>query len=147
MRYEHTLRPDVEMHPHIRMLIEGQEKKTKDRNLHRDKAKEYAERQEEIDRYKAVDIIEFFCSNCQEDFANIAHKQVEIDWSNTSQNIAFYKGVHDCGEWAIRHITDRYSDPYWLESLQVARDRGEHHNDLIQPFESGYNLLYGRKNK
>jgi hypothetical protein len=29
----------------------------------------------------------------------------------------------------------------------VARDRGTHHNDLIQPFETGYQLLFGRKNK
>lgn len=146
MKYEHTPRPEVEHHPHIRMLIEGQEKKANDRIRHRDREKEYAERQEEIDRYKDIDIVEFFCSLCQEDFAHIAHKQVEIDWSNSRQNVAFYKGKHDCGTWAIRHITDKFSDPYWLESPQVARDRGKHHNDILQSFETGYNLLYGRKN-
>lgn len=144
--YHHTPRPEIEYHPHIQMLIERQEKRTKDRNFHRNREKEYAERQEEIDKAKSWDVIEFFCTRCQEDFAHFAHKQVEADWSNPRQNIAFYKGKHDCGEWAIRYITDKFSDPYWLESPQVARDRGTHHNDLIQPFETGYQLLYGRKN-
>lgn len=145
--YDHTPRPEVENHPHIRMLIERQEKKTKDRVIHRDRDKQVAERQEEIDKAKEWDVIEFFCAYCQEDFAHFANKQVETDWSNTNQKIAFYKGKHDCGEWAIRHITDKFSDPYWLESPQVARDRGSHFADLLQPFETNYQLLYGRKNK
>ena len=148
MNYENTPRPELENHPHIRMLIETQEKKTKDRNLHRDKDKELAERQEEIDRYKPVDIIEFLCEECKEDFAHLAYKQVETDWSNTAQKIAFYKGVHeDCGTWAIRYITDRNADPYWMQSAQVARDRGKHFADILQPFESGFELMFGRKNK
>lgn len=146
MKYEHTPRPEIEQHPYIRMLIEGQEKRTEDRNLHRNREKALAERQQEIDSVKAVDVIEFYCSHCQEDFAHIAFKQVEVDWSNSSQNIAFYKGKHEeCGNWAIRHITDRFRDPYWYESKQVANDRGKHFADLLQPFETGYQLMYGRK--
>jgi hypothetical protein len=129
------------------MLIDQQEKRAKDRIQSRDREKMLAERQEEIDRAKEWDVIEFFCAQCQEDFAHFANKQVETDWSNTAQKIAFYKGKHDCGTWAIRHITDKFNDPYWLESPQVARDRGTHHNDLLQPFETGYQLLFGRKNK
>ena len=146
MKYENTPRPEVEQHPHIRMLIENQKKRADDRNYHRDKEKEGAEREEEIERYKQKDIIEFYCTHCQEDFADIVDKQVEIDWSNPSQRIAFYKGKHDCGNWAIRHITDRLADPYWFESQQVATDRGKHYAELLQPFETGYQLLYGRKN-
>jgi hypothetical protein len=147
MKYDHVPRPDIEQHPHIRMLIENQEKRTADRTLHRNRDKELAERQEEIDRYKHIDVIEFFCAHCQEDFAHYAVKQVEVDWSNSRQNIAFYKGKHEeCGNWAIRHITDRFMDPYWFESIQVANDRGKHYADLLQPFETGYQLLYGRKN-
>ena len=146
MKYENTPRPDIEQHPHIRKLIERQEKKSDDRTRHRNSNKEIAERQEEIDKAKPHDVIEFFCTHCQEDFAHLAHKQVETDWSNTNQKIAFYKGKHDCGYWAIRHITDKFMDAYWFESLQVARDRGEHHDSLLQPFESGYQLLFGRKN-
>src|SRR3989338_865221 len=103
MNYENTPRPELENHPHIRMLIETQEKKTKDRNLHRDKDKELAERQEEIDRYKPVDIIEFWCEECKEDFAHLAYKQVETDWSNTAQEIAFYR---ECTKTAALGLSD-----------------------------------------
>ena len=147
MRYEDTPRPITESHYHIRELIENQEKRTNDRNLSRSKEKEKAEREEEILKAKPADIIEFYCTDCEEDFAQVAFKQVETDWSNTSQRIAFYKSKHDdCGAWAIRYITDKYSDPYWSESKQVARDRGKHYADILQPWETGYNLLYGRKN-
>ncbi len=147
MRYEHVPRPEIENHYHIRQLIENQEKRTNDRNRSRSREKERAEREDDIQKAKPADIIEFYCADCEEDFAQVAFKQVETDWSNTSQRIAFYKSKHDdCGTWAIRHITDKYSDPYWSESKQVARDRGKHYADILQPWETGYNLLYGRKN-
>ena len=147
MKYEHEPRPDIEHHYHIRELIESQEKRTADRNLHRSKEKQQAEREEEIQKAKPVEIVEFYCLHCEEDFAQVAFKQVEIDWSNSSQHIAFYKSKHDeCGNWSIKHITDRFNDPYWTYSKQVARDRGKHFADLLQPGETGYQLLYGRKN-
>lgn len=146
MSYDNEPRPDVEMHPHVRMLIENQQKRTQDRNTFRDREKEYAERQEEIMKAKPFHIVEFYCTHCHEDFADLAHKQIELDWSNSLQNIAFYKGKHDCGTWAIRYITDKLADPYWTESMQVAQDRGKHFADLLQPFETGYQTLYGRKN-
>lgn len=144
--YEHTPRPETEYHPHIRNLIERQERKSKDKIRHQDREKMLAERQEEIDKAKEWDVIEFYCPLCKEDFAHFATKQVEQDWSNSSQKIAFYKGKHDCGTWTIRHITDKVADPYWIESPQVARDIGSHALDLIQPHQTGFNLLYGRKN-
>lgn len=147
MKYEHQPRPEVEYHYHIRELIENQEKRTNDRNLHRNREKTIAEREEEIQKAKPGDVIEFYCADCEEDFAHVAFKQVETDWSNTSQRIAFYKGkCPECDSWAIRYITDKFSDPYWSESKQVARDRGKHFGDILQPGETGYQLLYGRKN-
>lgn len=147
MKYHQTPRPEIESHYHIQELIENQEKRTEDRNRARYKEKDRAEREEEIQRAKPADIIEFYCAHCEKDFAQVAFKQVETDWSNSSQHIAFYKSKHDdCGSWAIRYITDKFNDPYWSESKQVARDRGKHYKDLLQPWETGYQLLYGRKN-
>jgi hypothetical protein len=142
----HDPKPDIEHHPHIQMLIDQQEKRTADVNRHRDRDKWQAERNEEIDKAVPYDIVEFWCDWCEEDFANFAHKHVEVDWSNSGQRVAYHKSKHDCGNWCIRHITDKNSDPYWQESLQVAGDRGKYHNELLQPFETGYQLLYGRKN-
>jgi len=141
------IHPDLEDHPYIRSLIERQEKRTRDRNIHHDRHKANEERDKEIYSRKPVDIVEFYCDWCDEDFAQIAYRQVEVDWSNSRQHIAYYKTKHDCGNWCIRHITDRFNDIYWSSSRQVANDRGKHHADLLQPFESNYELLYGRKNK
>lgn len=147
MKYEHTPRPEIEHHYHIRELIEAQEKRTDDRNYHRNRLKAKEDRDEVIRDAKPVEIKEFWCDECGVDFAELVWKQVEVDWSNTTQNIAFYKTKHECGNWCIRFITDRWRDPYWFESTQVSVDRGKYHNALIQPFETGYQLLYGRKNK
>ena len=139
-------RPEIEYHPHIQMLIDTQERKTKDKVIYQNRDKANAEREEEIIKAKPVDIVEMFCDWCDEDFANIATKHMETDWSNTSQRVAYYKSKHDCGNWCVRHITDKNRDPYWMESRKVALDRGLHHDSLIQEFEDGYQLLYGRKN-
>jgi len=142
----HSPKPEIELHPHIQMLIDSQEKRTIDRTRHREKLKIDDERNEDIKARESYGIIEFFCNRCDEDFANFAHKHVEVDWSNSTQYVAYYKSKHDCGNWVIRHITDKNSDPYWSESELVAIDRGKNHNALIQSFQTGYNLLYGRKN-
>lgn len=146
MKYEDTPRPDIEHHYHIRELIEAQEKRSEDRNYHRARIKAKEERDAVLNDGNLVEIREFWCDRCEEDFAEVARKQIEVDWSNTTQNIAFYKTKHGCGNWCIRYVTDRNRDPYWFESMKVAVDRGKFHNELIQPFQTGYQLLYGRKN-
>jgi hypothetical protein len=140
-------KPLIEEHYHIQELIEGQERRTADRNRHRMLAKQKAERGSVIDEAPPKCFKDFYCSDCNEDFVAITVKQVEMDWTNPLQNIAFYKVKHPCGKWCIRYITDGLEDPYWMQSPRVARDRGEHYADLIQPFENNYNLLYGKKNK
>jgi len=142
MRYEHTPRPLVEDHYHIRMLIEGQEKKAEDRTYHLNKAKNTAERQELIQDAKPLVLTEFYCEKCREDFRAQSIKEVEVDWSNPNQSIAFYKTKCFEGHWCIRLITDKHRDGYWIKSRAVLRDRGVHYKDTLQPFETGYNMLY-----
>ena len=74
-------------------------------------------------------------------------RQEEIDWNNQEQTIAFYKTKCFCGKWCIRLVTDKLADGYWQRSRFVALDRGNHHSDLIQPFEEGFNLLYGKNSR
>jgi len=143
----HEPKPEIENHPYIQSLIVRQEKRAADRDRSKNKQKAAEEREKEILATKPVDIIEFWCDECQQDFANVAYRQIETDWANSKQHIAFYKSKHDCGNWCIRHITDKAWDAYWFESIQVAQDRGKHYADLLQPFETGYQLLYGNKNK
>lgn len=145
--YENTPRPDIELHPHIRMLFEAQDKRANDRTYHREKAKQRAERDELINDAHMLTLTDFFCEECQEDFKDFALKQVEVDWSNSTQHIAFYRTRCDNGHYCIRYITDRHMDPFFQRSKEMAHQRATHAEDIIQPHETGFNLLYGRKHK
>lgn len=145
MRYEEVPRPLVEEHYHIRELIERQEKRSSDRQYHKDKQKEREERDNLIKDSKMSVITDFWCDECKEDFKSVAVRQIETDWSNSEQMIAFYKTKCFKGHWCIRLITDKFNDAYWSKSKKVALDRGKHFADTIQPFETGYNMLYGKK--
>jgi len=145
MRYEHIPRPDIEYHPHIQDLIERQEKRTEDRNYYRNRVKELEERNDLIKDSKFFTQTDFWCDKCKKDFKAQAIKQVEVDWSNTSQNIAYYKTKCFKGHWCIRLITDRHRDEFWFKSRFVSLDRGNHFKDILQPHETGFNLMYGYK--
>lgn len=144
--YYNQPRPEIEYHYHIKDLIEGQEKRANDRNYHRAQAKTRAEREELIRDNRQVEKVSFWCEKCKEDFEGIAQKQEEMDWANENQQIAFYKTKCFKNHWVMRFITDKHSDPYWFRSRFVRKDRENHTADLLQPFEEGYQLLFGRKN-
>lgn len=138
-------KPLIEEHYHIEHLIDMQERRAEDRQFHKDRLKALEERNELIGDAKVIVHTDFHCSRCRKDFASIAHLQVEQDWSNLSQNIAFYKAKHrECGNWCIRLVTDKPSDAFWYRSIRVALERGVYHNDALQPHETGFNLLYGK---
>lgn len=143
--YDHTPRPEIEQHYHIKELIEGQEKRTEDREYHRAIAKERAERDDLIKDSKPVAMTEFYCDICKQDFKGQAVRQIEVDWSNSTQRIAFYKNKCDKGHWCQRLITDKHRDAFWSKSKLVALDRGNHSNDLLQSYQTGHALLYGKK--
>ena len=145
--YDYIPRPLIESHPHIRMLFEAQEKSSTERNEHRDRQKSKDEREELIRDTPGYVLTDFYCYECKEDFKAQAIKEVEVDWSNPAQNVAFYRTKCFKGHWCQRRITDKHSDPYWMNSKAVAKDRGKNHNAILQPFETGYNLLYANKNK
>lgn len=143
--YDYTPHSKVDEHYHIRELFDQQDKRVADRQYHRDRVKDLEEREEEIKKAEGVMVKDFWCDTCKKDFKGQAVKQVEIDWSNPAQRIAFYKTKCFCGKWAIRLITDRHMDRYFEKSRLVARDRGNYHTDILQSFESGYNLVNTKK--
>lgn len=147
MRYEQIPRPQVEDHPHIRFLIESQNRRALDRTYHQNREKELAARTAEIKDAPPLIVHDFYCHECRKDFKGIAVKQVEVDWNNKAQYIAFYRTKCWRGHWCMRLITDKLKDGYWTRSPVVSRDRGKHHGDLLQPGETGFELLYGRKNQ
>jgi len=142
--YNYIPRPEIENHHYIRDLIQGQEKRTDDRNYHRNKQKEKDERDDLIKDAKVLCLTDFYCEKCQEDFKGVSVKQIEVDWSCPTQNIAFYKNKCSKGHWCIRLVTDRHKDGFFTKSRLVALDKGNHILDIVQPHETCYNLLYGK---
>jgi len=136
--------PRIEDHPCIQALISNQEKKVKDRNYHRNRIKELSERDEEIDKANNMVLHNFWCDKCKEDFKATAIKQIQQDW-NAEQRIAFYRTKCFNGHWCMRLITDKFKDGFNVKSRLLALDRGNHFNDIVQSYESNYNLLYGKK--
>lgn len=144
--YEATPRPTIEEHHHIRELIETQEKRAADRTYHKDRIKSLEDRENDIRLAPSKETLPFYCEQCDEDFVAEAIKQVEEDWS-ANQRIAFYKTQCWRGHWCIRLITDRLRDGYFFKSKRVAFDRGKGFEDMLQPFETNYELMYSKKSK
>lgn len=135
-------KPLIEEHYHIQDLIDGQQKRTDERNYYREKGKNSQERNDLIKDAKTVVATDFWCSRCKQDFKSMAIKEVEIDWSCLTQYIAFYRSKCGKGHWCIRLVTDRQKDGFWIRSRLCALDRGNHSLDTIQPHETGFNMLY-----
>lgn len=132
--------PVVEDHYHIQELIAAQTKRANERTRWQDFKKQEDATLKGIAGFKNVELLDFYCPTCKHDFVARAAKQIDA-WDV----IAYYKIKHRCGTWCIRHITDRWRDPYFYRSRKVAYDRGVNHNNLVQSFETNFNLLYGKK--
>lgn len=140
-------KPLIEEHYHIKELIDAQEKRANDREYFRNREKLAADRMDEIKSAQAKDVKEFWCGACRTEFFAEAIKEVEIDWNNSTQYIAFYRSKCPRGHWAMRLVTDKFKDHFFFRSRRVARDRGNNFAAVVQPWETNYQLLYGRKNK
>ncbi len=140
MKYDQTPHPLVEDHYHVRHLIEKQEKRSSERTEWQERKKQEDAFAKELAGYKDIELLDYWCDHCRVDFVARAHKQID-SWDN----IAYYKMKHRCGTWCIRRITDRQSDAYFFRSRKVAYDRGNATLDMLQPFQTGFNLMYGKK--
>ncbi len=139
------VKPLIEEHYHINDLIEKQERRSEDRQMHKDRIAQLEEREKLIADAKPRAHTDFYCSRCAMDFSGNAILQIEVDWTNENQRLAFYKLKHrNCGNWCIRLVTDKHRDPFWFRSRRVARERQQYFKDTVQPHEDGFNLLYGK---
>lgn len=138
----HGPKPLIEEHYHIQSLIDGQEKRVEDREYHRNRAKDLEERNSLIRDSKLVTVTDFWCDRCRQDFKSMSIRQIEADWSCPTQSIAFYRAKCDRGHWCQRLITDRQKDGFWPRSRLMAVDRGGHYADTLQPWQTGFNMLY-----
>lgn len=138
-------KPLIEEHYHIQELIDRQEVRTEDRVRYQNIEKDNAERDKLINDTRVLDLLDFWCAECGEDIKAVGVLHVEEDWTNKAQRIALYKTKCFKGHWLARHVTDKGACPYWFRSRTVHRDRGKHSDDMVQPWQDGFNLLYGNK--
>lgn len=52
-----------------------------------------------------------------------------------------------CKKWLVRLINDAMNDPYFRLSRKVRGDRKKYANDLLQPGDPGFDLLYPHHKK
>ncbi len=142
---DHGPKPLVEEHYHIQELIDAQDKRAKDRTYHQDRKKSLEEREVEIRKAEHKATLMFYCKTCKRDFIGEAFKHIEEDWTNKGQHFATYKTKCFKGHWVNRFVVDKMKDPYFMASPFIARQRVLHHGDLLQSFETGYQLMHGKK--
>lgn len=144
MRFKQTPHPLTEDHHHIQDLINRQERRVEDRERHRNNKKDLAEREDDIAKAKPFETLDFWCKTCKKDFRAQAVKQTEDCW-NAEQRNAFYRTKCFKGHWCVRLVTDRHKDGFFIKSKLINLDRGNHFADILQPFETGFNMVYGKK--
>ena len=132
-------RAQVEYHPQIQDLIDRQQHRQDDRQYHRDIEKHRDELLKDIQGAKEYEIMAFYCEDCKLYFEARARKQVD-NW----QPMAYYKTKCRCGKWCLRRITEKVWDRYWFKSLKVAKDRYSEFASILQPFETNFNLMWGK---
>lgn len=104
--------------------------------------------EKDIEEGLSTKITDFYCKNCKCDYEDWkVTPVVESDWTKEGKWLAYFKSKHKCGTWNRRKITDKHTDEYWTRSSKMRRDVGNHYKDMIQPNQSGFDMLYGYKQK
>lgn len=129
----------------IRKLSELVARNKADRDLDEERHKKLEERSRTVKEAPDRATMEFWCRKCRRDFGRLALKRT-IDYP--SGVIAYYEApCIGCGIWCRRFITDKTTDPYFMESERLKRMRSEMADDLLQPGDPRYAAKYGDPNK
>jgi len=84
----------------------------------------------------------FYCSVCKQDyFPKRVVKVEQQDW-NTHGVFRYWRSKH-CSKWNVRLISQKLHDKFFIKSPSICRDRRLNKEALLQPGETGFNMLYG----
>lgn len=128
-------------HPDVIQL----EKKLKD-TWHKRDIKELREKiAQEKDVNEDVPPSLFYCKECDKDYVpNRIYKREVQDW-NTEIPFRYWKARCHCDKWNTRLITDKVKDIFFVKSPTIKRERRLRKKDILQPQDTGYQMLYGNK--
>jgi hypothetical protein len=132
----------IEEHYDYQKLVKVIDKQYEERDLI--KQREAIRKEFDIDDDIPAEL--FHCPTEGKDYRpRVVFKIEEPDW-NTGQTFRYWKSkCKDCGQWNKRFITQKYKDPFYLQSTTIRKDKSNNYKDLIQPEEKGYTMLYGHK--
>lgn len=102
----------------------------------------WGDRDKTIADAPSTTITTFWCRKCRKDRDGLGEKRV-ISWDGES--FAYYHSYRLCHS-LRRYITDRHIDPYWRESRELKKQRAIHAQDILQPGDDGFDMLYSHKN-
>lgn len=107
----------------------------------------YRERMREVNEaYQVVPRMDFWCDACagfdesKGDIVAVGHKGVRAPSGHLP--FAFYQGQCPKGHMVMRHITDKHRDPYYHKSIKMRRERAMAADDLLQPNDPRFRLVY-----
>jgi hypothetical protein len=131
-------------HYQVKDLISRLDERAQFREIQKMRDKERNERNETI---KASDqfIQNYWCEDDKIEYGAYSVKVIESDWTNSSQKISYFASkCPKCKRTLKRLITDKWRDSYYKLSFKVKRDRIDNYRDLLQPHQSGFNMLYNK---
>jgi len=132
-------------HEHIKSLKARATRRAKDREAYRKSKNIELDREKTISEAPQEVVKDFWCDDCKLDVSLVAYKCIENDWTNKGQRIAYHGSQCPCGAILKRRISDSWSDPYFTQSFFLKKERIKHQKDILQPHETGYQMLYGNK--
>jgi len=128
-------------------LRERIEKNRQDRQQKIEASRPYRERVREAqEAAPVVPRMDFWCEACsvwdksKGDIVAVARKRVSSPTGALPR--AWYTGECPQGHMVIRHITDKNTDPYYRQSLKMHRERQMAADDLLQPSDPRFRVVY-----
>ncbi len=85
----------------------------------------------------------FWCDYCELDFEGTGFKEVRRP--PVGVFFAYYVAFCPCGQKAMRYITDKLTDPYYYKSKAVKMQQAQHPDDMLQPWEPRFRLVYPKQ--
>jgi len=136
------------MNDEVQRLTNRMQSRQEERDREQTRQGYLMENEKEIQEGLKARLSDFYCKKCKCDYEDYKSTGVvETDWTNEDKCIAFFNSRHKCGQWNRRYITNKFTDPYWSRSPKMKRDRGNYYRDMVQPNQSGFEMLYGHKNR
>lgn len=88
-------------------------------------------------------MVDFWCNNCRVDLKLRAVRR----WINSKIGKGWVATCTGCYKTLYRYDNSEITDPYYRQSRFIQRERRKLRDDLLQPGDPGFELLYPQHKK